>query len=174
MFKLFKKKEKQAEIVQPALEPVIKAPDKPLPKVKRYSFKVAGISFHENEIRDCLLMENEDYNMSRKDLIDMGMTDTMIYQYNDLSTNVQLVPEPDNPHDPDAIKVITDGAHIGYVPSKEISTVRDLLNADGLMIGCSFHGGEYKILTEDPDTGKYKLEKGKNNIGAVVTLKYEQ
>lgn len=172
MFKFFKKKEKPAKTITFTPEPL--PPDPPKPKVKRYSFKVAGISFHEDDIRDQLLFENEDYNMSKKDLIDMGMTDMMIYQFDGLSTNVQLIPEPDNPHDPDAIKVITDGIHIGYVPSKETGTIRDLLSANGLMIGCSFHGGEYKIITEDLDTGKYKLEKGKNNIGAVVTLKYEQ
>lgn len=170
MFKLFKKKETPAKPVQ-VPEPV-KTPDPPKPKPKRYTFKVAGISYHENEIMENLLMENYEYAMSKKELVEMGMTDTMIFKYTGLSTNVQLLPDPDNEYDPNAIKVIADGIFIGHVPAKETAAVRDLLTSDDLKIGCSFHGGEYKILSEDYDTGKYKVETGKHNIGAEVTIKY--
>lgn len=37
-----------------------------------------------------------------------------------------LVPEPTNPYDPDAIKIVTDNGHrIGYVPRDTTSVVRD-------------------------------------------------
>ena len=173
MFKLFKKKEKAAKVIAAAPEPV-KTLEPPKPKSKRYTFKVAGISFHEDEIREELLAENDDYNLSKKDMIEMGLEDTMVYQYEGLSVNVQLVPEPDNPHDPSAIKVIADGIHVGYVPAKETSTVKGLLSVDDLKIGCSFHGGDYKVLFEDYETGKYNFKKGKNNIGAVVTMRYQE
>lgn len=38
--------------------------------------------------------------------------------------HVLLVPEPDNKFDPNAIKVLWDGIHLGYVPKTETATVR--------------------------------------------------
>jgi hypothetical protein len=169
-FNFFKKKEKPKEVITKEVHDT----PKPKPRHKRYTFKVAGISFHEKEIREHLIMENDDYSMSKKEMIEMGLIDTMVYKYDGLSTNVQLVPEPDNLHSSDAIKVIADDIIIGYVPSKETFAVKELMDKDDLKIGCSFHGGDYKIIFEDYDTGKYDLKKGSNNIGAVVTLKYQQ
>lgn len=31
-------------------------------------------------------------------------------------SKVKFEPEPDNPHDPNALKVLVDGEHVGYVP----------------------------------------------------------
>ncbi len=44
----------------------------------------------------------------------------------------QLVPEPENPHDANAIKIVeaTTGTHIGYVPAKETNDVRTFLQND--------------------------------------------
>ena len=179
-----KKREKVSayEAPAPAPEPVPmktevtsvkREPVKATLEAKRYTFRVAGISFREADVIDQLLTENDDYSMTKKELIEYGLIDTMIYKYDGLSTDVQIVPEPDNPHDPNALKVIVDGIHIGYVPAKEITTVKRILTAEPL-IGCSFHGGEYKILFEDDATGKYEVKKGKNNVGAEITLKYEQ
>lgn len=38
-------------------------------------------------------------------------------------SKVEIEPEPDNPHDPNALKVLVSGEHVGYVPrgSKPIS-----------------------------------------------------
>lgn len=40
---------------------------------------------------------------------------------------VRLVPEPDNTHDADAIKVMTAGAHVGYIKSKNLKSLRRVL-----------------------------------------------
>jgi hypothetical protein len=42
-----------------------------------------------------------------------------------------LVPEPDNPHDPQAIKVLdaTEAEHVGYVPAELCSDLHELLAA---------------------------------------------
>jgi hypothetical protein len=37
---------------------------------------------------------------------------------------VTLVPEPDNAFDANAVKVIWNGVHLGYIPKTETSTVR--------------------------------------------------
>ena len=37
---------------------------------------------------------------------------------------VDLVPEPDNAYDPNAIKVLWNGVHLGYIPKTETATAR--------------------------------------------------
>lgn len=41
--------------------------------------------------------------------------------------SLELIPEPENPSDPNAIKVIVDGQHIGYVPVKKCAKVKKIL-----------------------------------------------
>lgn len=40
-----------------------------------------------------------------------------------------LMPEPKNPHDPNAIKILTDdGVHVGYIPAYQTAEVRAFVN----------------------------------------------
>lgn len=42
-----------------------------------------------------------------------------------------IIPEPDNPFDKNALKVVhLDGKHLGYVPSEDIKEVTDLIKGD--------------------------------------------
>ena len=41
---------------------------------------------------------------------------------------LELVEEPTNKYDPNAIKVIVDGKHIGYVPAKKCKKVKNILH----------------------------------------------
>ena len=49
-----------------------------------------------------------------------------------LFIDCQLVPEPENPHDANAIKIVevTTGTHMGYIPAKETQDVRTFLRND--------------------------------------------
>jgi hypothetical protein len=40
----------------------------------------------------------------------------------------ELRPEPDNPHDPNAIMVLIDGHHVGYLPAKSVQQSRPLID----------------------------------------------
>lgn len=42
----------------------------------------------------------------------------------EVGDTVTLVPEPDNAYDPNAIKVLWNGVHLGYIPKSETETVR--------------------------------------------------
>jgi len=57
-------------------------------------------------------------------------------------TEVLLVPEPTNPYDSAAIKVVVDGFHIGYVPKKLTRTV-DLDESYELDSIGTFHSGVF-------------------------------
>ena len=166
--------EPESEPVQePESEPVIEEPAAPEPvkdPYKYYSFKVAGISYHEEDIIDTLAMENDDYDMTKKEIVDTYMTDESIYKYIFSIDDVQLEPEPDNPYDPNAIKVIADGVFIGHVPARSTSRVKQLLGKSP-EISCELYGGPSKIVFEESD-GSYTMKKSDHNIGAEVILKY--
>lgn len=160
-------------IQEPESEPVIEEPAAPEPvkdPYKYYSFKVAGISFYEKDIIDTLAIENDDYDMTKKEIVDAYMTDESIYKYIFSIDDVQLEPEPDNPYDPNAIKVIADGVFIGHVPAKSTNRVKQLLGKSP-EISCELYGGPSKIVFEESD-GSYTMKKSDHNIGAEVILKY--
>lgn len=142
---------------------------------RSYSFKVAGISFRQKDLDDVLL-DNYEYDMSKSELIDLGMTDERIYKYIDVVGDVSLVPEPDNAHDPNAIKVCVNDVHVGYVPSEKAKRVKKILDTGDPSLSCEVVGGPYKIIREDYDDDKgkdiYRLEKNNMNIGIEVTLHY--
>lgn len=152
-------------------------PESKVTPYRYFDFNVAGISFHEKEILRMLTEENEDWNMSKRDIIECCLTDERIYRYGGITTNVELVPEPDNPYDPNAVKVIADNIHIGYVPAKITGPVKKIIQNKDCVISCEFIGGEYKILTEEyddmADKTIYKWEKDTQNIGAKVLIKYQ-
>lgn len=166
------KKEEKIEVVVP--EPI-----EPVNPVKNFYFNVAGISFKEDEIKENLLLKNDEYSMTKRELIDFAETDVKIYKYIGDIAKVELVPEPDNPYDKKAIKVIADGIHIGYVPKDwNERTGSTLRNHEITRISCELYGGPYKILVWDYDDYKdkdiYTIERGKTNIGAKVTVYYKE
>ena len=40
---------------------------------------------------------------------------------------LELIAEPDNPHDPDAVAIYRKGVHLGYVPGDSNATIAQLL-----------------------------------------------
>ena len=161
------------QVQEPKSEPVIEEPAVPEPEkdlYKYYSFKAAGISFYEKDIIDALALENDDYDMTKNEIVDAYMTDENIYKYVVQINEVELIPEPDNPHDPNAIKIIADGVHIGYVPAKSTKKIRQLLEKHPEIM-CEVYGGPSKIVFEESD-GSYTMKKSDHNIGAEVILKY--
>ncbi len=148
------------------------------PKYKSYSFRVAGISKRQRAITANLLTESSDYEATKKELVEIGMTDERIYKYIPDVLDAELVPEPENPHDPNAVKVIVDDIHVGYVPAEKAEKVKKLLETKQIRdVSCEFYGGPYKIITEDYDLEKnkevYTVERESQYIGAEVTVEYE-
>ena len=50
-----------------------------------------------------------------------------------IQEGVELIPEPTNKHDKNAIKVILDGVQIGYIPSDQTNIVRKKLKQKALL-----------------------------------------
>ena len=137
-----------------------------------YSFKVAGIYYRKRRMVEDLGEENDDYLLSKKDFANDGLVDEKVYKYTFSVSKIELIPEPSNPHDPNAIMVVADGTHIGYVPKEKTKIVRELLEAHPSMeVSCAIYGGDYKILEENYD-GSFTFEKDHDDFGAEVTIYY--
>ena len=121
---------------------------------KNENHKVAGTSFRQKEI-ESLGQENSQYYCSKKELIDDYMIDERIYQYEFFPASVQLVEEPDNKYDPNAIKVIIDNMHVGYIKKGSCAHVKKLLRHNRISsITASISGGKYKYISSDYDVEK--------------------
>jgi hypothetical protein len=163
-------------VVNEEAVPQLEAAKSKFPECEYYSFKVAGISFYEKDIIDSLAVENDVYDMTKRELIDMCLIDEPVYKYQVSVSDIQLEDEPNNPHDSNAIKVLADGVHIGYVPAKNTSKIRKLLKKSPTII-CNIYGGPSKTIHEDySDSGKevYTIEKTNHNFGSEIILKYEK
>lgn len=153
----------------PKAEPAPAAPPK-----KTETHRLAGEDYYLDAIRD-LMVENSMYSWGKKELIDYGYIDERIYEFDVYSGVAVLEPEPDNPHDPKAIRVLTDGVHIGYIKAGSCAHIHKLLRDGGIETArVDIKGGKYKILVEEYDdyTDKttYTLERGSIPLSAVVTL----
>lgn len=126
-----------------------KPQERTAPKTEHHN--VAGTSFR----REALLsfgVKNVDYTKTKRELIEDGLIGERIYQTDFYATRVELVPEPDNPQDPKAIKVVVDGKHIGYIKKGSCAHVRKLIDEGSIQsMRCEIKGGRYKVLLEEED-----------------------
>ena len=134
--------------------------------VKKY--KVAGVTFHEDNIL-ALAVETSDYGMSKRELIAADMTEEKIWKYFFAPQNVELIPDDGNPEYPEAIKVVVDGQHVGYIKAGSCAHLRKVMANDGIVdIDCTIGGGPYKYISveHDDETDKeiYTLEKSEINL----------
>lgn len=135
---------------------------------------VAGTSYHRDELLE-LAHENEDYHLSKKELEEEYYGTDPIYQYEFFPDKVELVPEPTNEYDPNAIKVIVDGQHIGYIKKGLCNHIHKLINENRIMsIDCDIYGGNYKELIVDDYSDKSKIVKSERNFGAKVILRIKK
>lgn len=148
-----------------------KAPAKPRAKFERH--KVAGTSYHLDAIME-LAQENPDYDLTKREIIDNGLTDERIYQYTFTDGPVELVDDPDNEYDPNAIKVLVAGQHIGYIKRGSTGRVHNLQRAGRVLgVTAEIYGGKYKVvLCDDDDDGAehYELIRDESLYGAAIEI----
>lgn len=151
----------------PAPEPAPVAPKPPEPAPKpdtvEKKYKVTGINHYLDNFLS-LASENDDYNLSKRGLIDEYLTDQRIYETEFYISRAELVPEPDNPVDPKAIKVLLDGQHVGYIKAGSCTHLLKVIRENRIQkITCEAGGGRYKYVSLDgyTESGKeiYTLDR---------------
>lgn len=142
------------------------------------TYLVAGVSFREQDILE-MADESDEYAWSKKEIIDECYTNDKLWRYHWDPKQVELVPEPDNQYDPNAVKVMVDGVHIGYIKKGSCKHVLRLLEEDRIRrITCTIGGGPYKVVWEEYDDEKdrdvYTLEKDESPIWAKLKIVEEK
>lgn len=143
-------------------------PEIPTPK-KTETHKVTGMTHHMDNIMN-LASENYNYSLTKRELIDEDIVNERVYEYEFYTTKTELIPEPDNPYDPNAVKVIVDGEHVGYIKKGSCSHILKLLREDMIeKIDAEIKGGKYKIVLYDyEDT--YTLEKNDAPVSVHLSI----
>ena len=96
--------------------------------MSEYMITASGVSYHRTEVLSIGRRKRDYWDMTDAQLAEKYPEDKKrIYAYSFPSVTCELVPEPDNPTDPSAIKIIVDGQHVGYVPASECYAVRSIL-----------------------------------------------
>lgn len=148
-----------------------KAPEKPRATFERH--KVAGTSYHLDAIM-ALAQENPDYDLTKREIIDDELTDERIYQYTFTDGPVELVDDPGNEYDPNAIKVLVAGQHIGYIKRGSTGRIHNLQRAGRVLgVTAEIYGGKYKVvICDDDDDGAehYDLLKDETGYGAAIEI----
>ena len=143
---------KQEEPPKPVVS--AKAPSTKAPGPKMVSHKVAGTSYRQ-EVLLAMGEKNPDYNLTKKELLKQWPEGVTVYEYDFHPQKAELVPEPDNPHDPKAIKVLVDGVHVGYIKAGSCAHIHKLLRENRIQsIVPRIIGGKYKMVYEYVDKGE--------------------
>lgn len=150
--RLFGKKEKPQKPAgavtpnysRPAPPPPPVQPAQPEPQGKTY--KITGTSHYWENILS-LGSKNDDYTLGKRALIEEGLTETRIWEYDFFPSKAELVPEPENPHDPKAIMVLVDGLQVGYIKAGSCSHLLRVIAEERIQkIDVKVGGGKYKCL----------------------------
>lgn len=127
---------------------------------------------HYKESFAALRSEDPDYEMSKKEVIEEDLVGQRLYKYYFTPSKVELIDEPTNEYDPNAMAVYIDGLQVGYVPQGSTAHVRKILRSCEVeAIEAQIKGGPFKILYED-DEDSYHWEREDYDFGVVVTIRY--
>lgn len=143
------------------------APSPAKPSVTVERVRVRGVDHYAKNV-EAVATENPDYDLSKRELQE-DFLDERVYQYT-YDVKADLVPEPDNEYDPNAIMVTADGVCIGHVPKGSTAHIRKLMELGRIKrMELNIGGGKYKEVSE-VDDGKYELERGERPFSAVLEL----
>jgi len=109
-------------------------------------FDGVGMYYHEDNLAK-IAEENADYRLTKSSIEKEYGEDEPVYQYT-YDGFYKLVPEPDNPHDPNAIAIRLDDITIGYIAKKDTQRVHELLSM-GMYYETSVSGGHCKLIEDE-------------------------
>lgn len=109
-------------------------------------FFVAGFDHYQDELSSLMVTRNDDYRLSNKTFIeDVG---ERTYEYYPEWYDAELIHEPENEFDSNAISVNVQDMKIGYIARKDQDRLKAL---DPEKVEAEIYGGNYKEI----DYGEY-------------------
>lgn len=139
------------------------------------SYQVAGVEHYMDTLLS-MARPNDLYNYKKQELIDTCHYEESIYKQTVDAEHLELIHEPDNPYDPNAIKVLLDGKLVGYIAAKDCKHILDIMD-NNLFVSaaCEVSGGKYKRVNEDYDCIKdkstYKMETGEDPYSITIYIR---
>lgn len=128
--------------------------------------KVKGISYRQEEFSDLcqeLIKESDDVpylGYTSKEIKEELIFSDRFYKYSPFEfSDVDFVPEVDNQFDPNAVKIVVRGYHLGYVTkSKSRKVLRLTTDSNNEVVKIAkIYGGDYKDI--DPESDKLRTVK---------------
>ena len=128
--------------------------------------KVKGISYHQEAFSDLcqeLIRETDDtpyLGYTSKEIKEELIFGGRFYKYLPFEIpDVEFIPESDNEFDPNAVKIVVRGYHLGYVTkSKNRKVLRLTTDSNNEVIkNDEIYGGDYKDI--NPDNGRLRTVK---------------
>ena len=146
-----------------SVAPVVPAAPVKKPDTKVVSHSVAGTNYRQEAIL-AMGKKNPDYTLNKRELLKRWPKGVTVDEYTFQPQKAELIPEPDNPHDPKAIKVLVDGVHVGYIKAGSCAHIHRLLRENRILkIKPTITGGKYKnvySLNANPESSvDFELEK---------------
>ena len=133
------------------------------------NYKVAGVAHYEKSILK-FAKTNPVYSTNSKDIIAAKLWNTNVYQYCFSVLKTELIPEPSNPYDPNAIKVVVDGIHIGYIKAGSCKHVLKLIAENRIeKIDCTIKGGKFINVWGD-GVHVQQVEKGESKYSIQLSI----
>ncbi len=105
---------------------------------------VAGTSRSQDVIKS-LGYENEEYRYTKRQIRESGLEDEHIEKLVFPELPVALVPDRENTHDSNAVKVLLSGEFVGYIPADSSARIRSLMDQGKILnVSARIVGGPYK------------------------------
>ena len=144
------------------------------PEAKVVTYQVSGTSYRQDAIQS-LGKKNPDYALDKKRMLKRWHDGVTVYEYNFQPKKAKLVPELDNPKDPNAIKVMIDGVHVGYIKAGSCTHIHRLVRENRIVkIEPRIIGGNYKsVFSYDPEAKRasdFEFEQGEKAFGVRLDI----
>lgn len=144
------------------------------PGAKVVAHKVAGTNYRQKELL-AMGQINPDYELDKRGLLKRWPKGVTVYEHTFNPKKAELVPEPENPHDPKAIKVLVDGVHVGYIKAGSCAHIHRLIRENRILrIEPEIFGGKYKsVYSYDAEARRsedFELEKGSSPFGVSLEI----
>ena len=132
------------------------------------TFSVVGVDYCMTGIKK-LAEANPDWKLPAKALAEQDKLMHKIFRYNFIHKPLELIPEPSNPHDKNALMVQINGQKVGYISREENVHVKKILKQRRILFTSAFiSGGEYKVVSQNGDTVK-----NEQHIRITVKIRYQ-
>lgn len=117
--------------------------------------------------------------MTKREMIECYMEQSE-FEGQTISNVIRLEPEPDNPYDPNAIKVFMKDVndvehHVGYIRREDTQEIKEQIQRDDFKyIAVSFTGGKYRSIDYDVETDKEVIQEEELTRGLELTLVFDK